>query len=421
MAIVDGRLRAFGRRMGAALLAAALAGGALAQTAPAPQETFTVRRSPFIIDCAPTTPASEFCRVPQGFNSNDAADRLGSSDFTFWTDGDTLNIAARAEAHEVSLTGSFDEDLAPLSVGRPYWGVSYRLPRLAESVVEMQLAPRPDDAPPPPLVFRGAQAPAAPPSNAELKGRLQTVEVQSAALREMRKVTVYTPPGAAPKGGWPTIIAADGDAIAPYAAILDALIERREIRPVALVAVWPAPANARNLSPRGASSHEYIRGADADSYARHTLFVRREVLPMAQKRFDLTANASERMLFGYGNGADWALETAARDPDSARIVAAFSIPGVSEPPFRPGKGRDLRLYMAAGAYEGPYLKGARAMYNLAIASGAPTTLDILYAGHAPLMWQAEFAKVVRSAFPAPTPAHSPRRRRSAQAATGARS
>ena len=386
----------------ATVLAALLSQAALAQTPPPPVEpaaikTATVRRSAAIFACAPKTPPAEFCRSKPAFNAYDARERLGRNDFTLWIDGLNLNVAARSEAEAVDVTGTFDEGLSPLSVGLPFYGATYHLPDIDRAIVELRLRGQPADQPA--LVFRGSEAPPAPPSNASLKGRVEVLDLQSAALGARRRVSVYIPPGAAPKDGWPTIIAADGDAIEPYMAILDALIERGEVRPVAMVAVWSG-LDPADRATGGLRSREYLRRADANAYLRHAMFVRREVLPAVEKRFHLAAHPSERMLLGSAEGADWVLETAVRDPDMAQTVAAFSPPGFSDPAFRGGKGKGLRLYLAAGAYEGPFLKGARTLCNLAIASFVPCTLDVTASGHAPLAWQAEFAKVVKTVFPA---------------------
>jgi len=80
----------------------------------------------------------------------------------------------------------------------------------------------------------------------------------------------------------------------------------------------------------------------------------------------------------------------------AGAVAAFSPRGLSEFPFR---NRALRLYLQAGTYETPYLKGARSTCNLAGASNTVCRLDITDTGHAPLIWQAEWAKALVEAFP----------------------
>jgi enterochelin esterase-like enzyme len=235
-------------------------------------------------------------------------------------------------------------------------------------------------------VYRGRNAPPAPPSNTALKGRSETIEIKSAALAHVRNVEVYIPPGAAPKGGWPLVIAANGEAIGPYLGVIDALIEQRRIRPVAVAAIWS-----------GSSSGEYLRVKDPDAWGRHAMFVQREVLPMLDARFGATRDPASRMLFGVGNGGDWAVQAALRDPGMARHVAAFSVSGLSEPPFR--SGRSLHLHMAAGAYEGPYLRGSRQICSLASASGTPCALEVTATGHAPLIWQALLAKSLESVFP----------------------
>jgi hypothetical protein len=103
------------------------------------------------------------------------------------------------------------------------------------------------------------------------------------------------------------------------------------------------------------------------------------------------------MLFGIGAGGDWALDAVTHDGPMAEQVAAFSPPGLAEFPFR---NKQLKLWLQAGSYEAPYAKGARSTCNLAAASFAACKLDITASGHAPLIWQAEWAKVLKEAFPA---------------------
>jgi hypothetical protein len=55
--------------------------------------------------------------------------------------------------------------------------------------------------------------------------------------------------------------------------------------------------------------------------------------------------------------------------------------------------------MAAGAYEGPYLRGSRLICSLASASGTPCALEIVYGGHAQLIWETLLAKALKVTFP----------------------
>ena len=57
------------------------------------------------------------------------------------------------------------------------------------------------------IVYRGPTAPKTPAASATLAGKLDTLEVKSAALGGQRKPQLYVPPGKAPAGGWPGVIA----------------------------------------------------------------------------------------------------------------------------------------------------------------------------------------------------------------------
>jgi enterochelin esterase family protein len=343
---------------------------------PAPR---AMLHSKFIDDCGPKILPDELCRLPVAFEADEAEMHLGGKDLVYWIEGQTLNIAARAFADEAVLEGSIEEGMTPLSTRRPLWGAAYRLTAIDKSILELTLRGHPGAK----IVYRGPNAPPVPPSNDPLLGHLERIDIMSGAMGA-RQLQVYVPPGKAPAGGWPVVIAAGIDDIGPYAAIADALIQQHQTRPVALVSL-------------GAGEGQYLRGRDPDAFIRHNMFVHREALPLVEKRFHLASGAENRMLWGIGAGGDWALDTVARDASAAAQVAAFSPPGLSEFPFR---NRKLKLYLQAGAYEPPYLKGARTTCNLAGASNATCRLDITDSGHAPLIWQAEWAKVLKEAFPA---------------------
>ena len=363
-------------RAGLALALALLSVLPAAAQMPAPR---AMLHSKFINDCGPKALPGEMCRLPVAFEADEAQMHLDDKDLVYWIDGQTLNIAARAFAGEAVLEGSVDEGMTPLSTRRPIWGAAYRLTAIDKAIVELRLRGHPGAE----FVYRGPNAPPVPPSNDPLAGHLETIDLQSGAMGR-RQLQVYTPPGAAPARGWPVVIAAGIDDLAPYAAIADALIQQHQARPVAVVSL-------------GTGEGQYLRGRDPDAFIRHNMFVHREALPLVEKRFHLASGAENRMLWGIGAGGDWALDTVARDASAAAQVAAFSPPGLTEFPFR---NRKLKLYLQAGSFEPPYAKGARSTCNLAGASFATCRLDITNSGHAPLIWQAEWAKVLKEAFPA---------------------
>lgn len=338
--------------------------------------------SKLIDDCRPKPVAGELCRLPVPFEAEDAEKRLDGKDLVYWIDGQTLNVAARTAptAIDAVLEGSVEEGMTPLSTRRPLWGAAFRLTEIDKAIVELKLRGRAGAE----VVYRGPNAPKAPAASATLAGRLETLDVKSAALGGQRRPQLYVPPGKAPAGGWPVVIVAGIEDLAPYAAITDALIGQRQVRPLAIVSL-------------GAGESQFLRSKDANAFYTHQLFLKREILPLVEKRVKLSQRPQDRMLAGVGAGGDWALDLVTHDGAMAQMVAGFSPPGLTEFPFR---NKALKVWLQGGAYEPPYAKGARSTCNLASASFADCKLDITYSGHAPLIWQAEWAKVLKEAFPA---------------------
>jgi enterochelin esterase-like enzyme len=219
--------------------------------------------------------------------------------------------------------------------------------------------------------------------SASLAGRLDTLDVRSVSAGQ-RRLQLYVPPGKPPAGGWPVVIAAGVESLEPYAAIADALIQQKQMRPVAIVSL-------------GAGEGQYLRGKDPNAFQSYQMFLRREAMPLVDKQARLSQRPQDRMLMGIGAGGDWALDAVTHDFGNASMVAAFSPPGLEEFPFR---NKQLKLWLQAGSYELPYAKGARTTCNLASASFADCKLEITASGHAPLIWQAEWARVLKEAFPA---------------------
>jgi enterochelin esterase family protein len=335
--------------------------------------------SKFIDDCAVQVRADELCRQPVRFEADEAERHLTGTDLAYWIDGQTLNIAARVTADQALLTGSIEEGMVPLSTRRPLWGAAYRLTAIDRSILSIGLKGSLTW-----LVYRGGNAPPAPDLSSPLKGKLQTVEIRSAAFNAARKVEVYTPPGKAPASGWPVVFAAPMAPLSPYAAIADALIAHGEIRPVAIVSLGAE-----------AEGGEYVRGQDASAFQRQALFFRRELLPAVEKSVKLSDRTADRVLMGIGPGADWALDLASRDNNAAGAVIAISPIGQQEFPFR---NTALHVRLVSGHYDQPYLKGARSTCNLAGASGTPCVLDVTHTGHEPLAFQLGFARAMRGVF-----------------------
>ncbi len=371
-----------------ALACGLIAGSALALTAP-------VKRSPDIADCGAEAGPDDLCRIAVGFDAAEAARRLGADPLAYWISGQTLNIAARWPGDALKISGTIEEGLTPLSEGPSdrFWGGSYRLAHMADSLLEVRLGLHPAQGPT--LTYRGPQAPKATAVELLPRGRTPTVELDSQALGAPRKVTLYLPPAPPPATGYPVIYMADGQMLDSYIPLVDALIRRGVIRPVMLVGAWfgvdPAAPTSSTLR-----QHEFLKRQDPAAYGRHEAFILDEVVPLAEGRYHASGRPQDRMLFGFSNGADWALTLAADHPGFAGNVAAFSRSRLSDPRFEAATAP--RLFLEAGRYEPAFFKPTEQLCRDAQAAGVTCRFAPYYAGHDTAAWQAELAKVLVAVF-----------------------
>jgi enterochelin esterase family protein len=133
-------------------------------------------------------------------------------------------------------------------------------------------------------------------------GRLEDLEVQSAALGDTRRVQLYYPARFRETRRYPLLVVHDGADYVKYAelkTVLDNLIHRHEI-PAMIVALT---APVRRLD-------EYV---DSEEHAR---FLVEELLPELERKLPLRTRAAGRGLMGASLGAVAALSTARRYPDA---------------------------------------------------------------------------------------------------------
>jgi enterochelin esterase family protein len=131
-------------------------------------------------------------------------------------------------------------------------------------------------------------------------GRIETVEVESAAFGQARSERVYLPAGYAAGQAYPLLVIHDGEDFVTYAdlaVVLDNLIDASDIPPLIAALVQTRDRIG-----------EYARGR------RHARYLVRELLPALAARFGVTARRDERVLLGASLGAVASLATAFRYP-----------------------------------------------------------------------------------------------------------
>ena len=161
------------------------------------------------------------------------------------------------------------------------------------------------------------------PSVDAAESRLETVEIDSAALGGLRTVTVYLPGGAEAHSGdlepFPTVYFHDGSDLLEYASlttVLDNLIGAGAVAP--LVAVLLDPVD---------------RGREYAGSPEHARFVVDEVVPQIGERF-LNGGDAPRVIGGASLGAVAALATAWQAPgtfDGAVLLSGSFVRSLGGP------------------------------------------------------------------------------------------
>ncbi|MEO8623895.1 MAG: alpha/beta hydrolase-fold protein [bacterium] len=149
-----------------------------------------------------------------------------------------------------------------------------------------------------------------------------------------------------------------------------------------------------------ARSREYLPGMDSARFAAHEQFVLDEVLPRAERVYGAPHMASQRVLFGFSNGATFAAAIALTHPDAFGAVIALS-PGGGANSFAAIPQRDggaPRLYTSGGLYEAGFRANAIALVDVFRSRGALTVRREPAGGHDEAVWQAYFPEAAMWAF-----------------------
>jgi len=327
------------------------------------------------------------CFATVDFDARSAVAHLAGKNLAYWIDGATLRIAARGSANEApDLCCTFQDRMQSLA-GTPegLWGLQYHLPFMDETILNLSLLEegRQKEA----LEYRGPKAPTTAYVEA-IKGRTETIEIDSRHLEQKRNITIYTPPVPPSEGGYPVVYMAD-NSVEAFAQIVEKLILDGRIRPVMLVGM------DNGGEARG---REYLPGLDQQAYERHEAFVLDEVMPLAETRFHASRQAAERMTYGFSNGANWALSFGIRHRNLFDQVSAFAVAGSPKQDYAFASAQGQALYLGAGAYD-YFDRQTSAFCKQARQAGLICHYLTIYSGHDPAMWEQGLIGALEGAFP----------------------
>jgi enterochelin esterase-like enzyme len=324
-----------------------------------------------------------------------------------WADGNAVTFYYRGQADQVEV--HFGGDIRALNrlADSDVWTATVQLADLERAVFSYHFVPTAQDRSTQgplaePVVWRGPQAL---PTTAEctaLQGTLEQFEVESKALGSQRKVTVYRPPQHDPKKPCRVIYAADGQAIDRFARVLEPLIVARQVPPVVIIGVHHggyvggAPDLKNYDEKKDLRLQEYFPGFNAKRFADHEAFFCTEIPAWAERRFGVSSEKSNRVVFGYSNGGRFAVEMGLRHPDRFGHVFGFSVAGKVD---LAGDPEDLpRFYLAAGTWEATFHVWTSRLAEQLMKREASVHFSSRVGGHDAALWRDEFAATLLEAF-----------------------
>ncbi|MGD9582670.1 MAG: alpha/beta hydrolase [Lysobacterales bacterium] len=332
------------------------------------------------IDCTQAAPSAPSCRVRAAPDVPQLARLLAQGEHVS-RQGDTLTFVYRGAAKQVWLMGGLQYPLSRVT-DTELWTLTLRVQRLDHLAFSYTFAPdqRGPTELPAPVEWRGPRAAAAPQRVERLQGTLVVRTPPSAFLPAPRPLSIYEPPALAGQPLAGVVYAADGENIERFAKIAEPLMLSGRLPRMLLVGLHAAPGSQR--------WYEYVlalqRGHPA--FGPHEQWLMQEVVPLIERSHAVPRTAASRILFGYSNGADWAVATALRNPQAFGHVIALS-PSWPAPLTQPSEARRVTFFIAAGTLEPSFLKSAREISALFQRHNVAHTLREDLRGHDMTQWE----------------------------------
>ncbi|MCP4224870.1 MAG: hypothetical protein GY773_16155 [Actinomycetia bacterium] len=344
-------------------------------------------------------PGQPFCRVWTDPDPVELRARMEDEGSAAWADGDVITFVTESPV-PVAVTPVFQ--LPSWDAGDGLQVLSMRVDRLADAVITYTFTPLAGPAAGLSFSrgshdgrFRGANAPAELPSNDPLVGSTFDHGVESAALGEPRRVTVYRPSGHTKGEDIPVVYTTDGNMFAPYARRLDAAIEAGTCPRVVIIAAHAAPADNIRGNQRAL---EYLQGFDDQRFDAHQRFFVDELAAWAEAELEVPTEREKRAVFGCSDGGGHALSVGQLHPGRFSHLFAFS---TGTPPELT-TGWDGETYpfvhLCAGTLEGPFHQTTSAWAGYLYQVDAPHHFTERVAGHDLIQWCEELPAALARAW-----------------------
>lgn len=347
-------------------------------------------------------PSQPYRRVPSTLTAAGVDAILHGRAAAVALEGDVLTLAFHGHATRVTVAGSIQCALDLLPGDR--WAVQLQSSQWNRRFLSAEFVAADSGGKPlarASATFRGPDAPRAPELAEPLAGSLQTLSLPSRNLGEDRKVTVYLPAGkqTAPLHA---LFMSDGQSVESFARVLEPLMRKGTLPPLAIVGVHSADAGyvagqSWDMS-RDRRAGEYLPDLAPEAFDKHARFFVEEVVPWATAKFGLSHDPGDRALAGFSNGGSFVQAIGLLHPELFGAILPFSTNSLEFSRVKAAPGARLPQFLFSAGDMEPFLASTRSAANWLKGAGAATTLKTYASGHDMLMWQQAIADLLPLAW-----------------------
>lgn len=312
--------------------------------------------------------------------------RIGDSDLHYLTARVPIDSRLDYAFMATDGPGEFHAPFRPDRTPDPRWGKKQTDPNNPMTHFDFSRVELPG-APPQPYIT---------PKPDVAKGTITEIKLDSAAMKESRRVGVYTPPDYDPKKTYPLVVAFDGElygleplTMLPLTTILDNMIAEKKIPPVVAALV----------------ANQGVRDRDLTGSPAFSAFLATELVPELRAKYRAGTTAADTIVTGSSFGGLCSMYTGFQNPEvfgnvlsqsgsfqfkkgsigvdvSDLVEGGWLIRDVAAAPKKP-----LRVYLDAGRFEQDLTASNRQMRDVLIAKGYPLTYQEFSGGHDYWWWR----------------------------------
>ena len=325
---------------------------------------------------------------------------MEDSNWRIWQEADQLIFAYFGRSSQLYLGGAIHTSLTPVE-GSDYWVATIRVHDVDSAVIRHWLYTYGQDGqehiPQTLGVWRGKDAPPAPPIAEPLRGAVIETELDCDSLNESRRITYYLPPTYTNTRRYPVVYMTDGEQFLDFGfpQVVEPLIDQALIPPLAMVAVHAAPFRLHH----DRRAEEYVPGFDDCVYRAHEQFFTETVRAWAEEALNVSRNRKKRALMGYSRGAVFAGNTGFHKPE---IYGHVMMSSTSDEIFLGRSAvKRARFYLVAGTLEEQFHRATERVYRALLAEDIDAVFETRVAGHASTLWVEEFPRALKRMFEVP--------------------